>query len=69
MYTKLSVSHSAPEVAAGGLLLASHLLDVASELPEQHGVAWWVGLGIDTSQVEDVANVLLDALKPAARMV
>lgn len=69
VYTKLCVSHSAPEVAAGGLHLAYHLTGVASELPQQCGVAWWVALGIDTSQVEDVGAVLLDALATAAHVV
>ena len=65
VYTNLSVSCSAPEVAAGTLHLATQLLDIADKVQHQQGQAWWEFLGCSTATVTHVGAMLLDALTGA----
>lgn len=66
VFTSLSISSSASEVAAGALHLASQLLNATDQLPLHQGVAWWEALGVSTAQVEHVGHAILDALEVAA---
>ena len=60
--TQLCVSHSAAEVAAGALHLASLLLGVARDMPFRGQACWWDALGFSLVTVEEVGHALFDAL-------
>jgi hypothetical protein len=62
--TRLCARHSAAEVAAGALHLASLLLGCAREMPYQGGLCWWDALGFSLAAVEAVGHALCDAVAP-----
>ena len=58
VHTSLSISCSAPEIAAGALLLASQILNDVADLPH----CWWQAVGVSTRQATSVGHTMLDAL-------